>query len=541
MTPSLRILLTGIFCLTTLRTVLADEPSRPGPIVNQAADGVFELHLKPPLGPGYIDETRTKEELIAAFRKLMDRYAEAEVPCVFLNVCYQRAACPSEVWDTYWDVEEPEKRTVKWARKAWVAHSKGVDPFAVCVARCREKGISPWMSIRMNDTHYIKDPTRSSTFWQAHPELRRTPGGGYDFAQKAVQEHYLALVAELMDRYDCDGVEMDWMRFPNHFKPGEEEAGQAHLNAFMRRAKALVDKAAARRGHPVKIAARIPAVPEAALAAGLDGITWAREGLADILVLSAIWRPSDLDIPIERWREQIGPVEHKYLLAAATDLWIQSSRGGTLMRDDVQSQAGFTAAMLDRGADLIYLFNHFSADDFRMTFTGDDGRTVTMPDESREILYTAGRMEVATAHPRRHVLSVHDPAPPGYKPPLPAAIDAEHPAQFQIHTGPKPTGGHAVVRIGLADRPGFQDARLTVRFNGTPCQPIEDLLPPASIPKGAYKNGGVPHVAFVAPRVCRFEVPVDAVRRGANSIEIGLAEGGGQKVVWLEVFLDPED
>jgi hypothetical protein len=255
------------------------------------------------------------------------------------------------------------------------------------------------MSIRMNDTHYIGDPAASNTFWQKHPELRRTGGGGYDFAQPAVRDHYLALVEELAKRYDCDGVELDWMRFPHHFKPGQEQAGRKHLTDFMHSTHALAAAAAARRGHPVKIAARIPAVPEAALALGMDGVTWIKEGLADMLVLSAVWRPSDTDIPIEWWRGLIGPVEHPYLLAAATDLWIQSAPGGSLMKDDLETQRGFTAAMLDRGADLIYLFNHFNASDFRRTCATPDGRTAVLQDEYQALLHTAGRMEQAAGKP----------------------------------------------------------------------------------------------------------------------------------------------
>ncbi len=526
-------------CTAVVYPARADDTAHNrGPIVNLAADGVAHLYLRPEFE---IDGSHSKEELVGAFEQVVDRYARANVPYLFLNVCYQRTAYDSAVWDSYWDVKDPDRQVTGWPRRMWLTNRAGVDPFAVCVKRCRQKGISPWMSVRMNDTHYVNDPTRSSTFWQKHPELRRNSGnGGYDFARLEVRQYYLALLEELLRRYDCDGIELDWMRFPSHFRPGHEDQGQQHLNDFMRRAKQLAEKAAKLRGHPVKIAARIPAVPQAGLARGMDGVQWVRQGLADILVLSAVWRPTDTDIPIEQWRELIGPVDHEYLLAAATDLWIQSSPGGRLMRDDLETQRGFTTAMLDRGADLIYLFNHFNTNDFRLKLHAADGRE-RIRDENHELLETAGRMKAALSGPRRHVLSFHDPAPPDYRPLLPAEISSSRSATCRIYTGPIPEHARVVVRIGLAKSPGLKTAQPATRLNGIECRPVIDLSIPASIPFKPSSGNVVPHVAYVAPRVVQFEAPLESILRGSNRIEVTLKQGPPQKIVWVEVYVDPRN
>lgn len=533
---------TGTLLFITLLTggftprVEADAPQNRGPIVNMAADGIAHLYLRPAFK---IDGSHSKAELIAAFQELVDRHARAKVPYLFLNVCYQRTIYESAAWDSYWDVEHPERQVADWPRRMWLAHRAGVDPIAVCVDRCRETGIAPWMSVRMNDTHYITDSTKSSTFWQQHPELRRDRANdGYDFAHKKVRDYYLALVEELFQRYDCDGVELDWMRFPYHFRRGHEDAGRKHLNEFMRRAKQLAVKATEKRGHPVKISARIPAVPEAALALGMDGVTWVREGLVDVLVLSGTWRPTDTDIPIEKWREQIGSVPHKYLLAAASDLWIQSSTGGQLMKDDLETQRGFTAAMLDRGADLIYLFNHFNTNDFRLQLHSPEGN-ITVRDENQELLKTAGRMEASLAGPRRHVLSFHNPGPPGVSPLLPAELSSGKPIAFGLHTGPKPERGQAVIRIGLAKSPGVKQAKVSVRINRSESRPIADLSAPPSIPFKPLPGGGVPHIAYVAERVMQFDAPLKSLHRGANQLEVTFQQGSAQKIVWVEVYINP--
>ena len=60
-------------------------------------------------------------------------------------------------------------------------HSRGIDPYALWIARSRKHKIAPWISMRMNDLHNVDDPGSymHSTFWRSHPEFRRVP---YRFA-----------------------------------------------------------------------------------------------------------------------------------------------------------------------------------------------------------------------------------------------------------------------------------------------------------------------------------------------------------------------
>jgi hypothetical protein len=47
-------------------------------------------------------------------------------------------------------------------------------------------------------------------------------------------------------------------------------------------------------------------LPEASIGWGLDGVAWVKEGLVDILVLTARWATADFDIPVDRWRKLLG-------------------------------------------------------------------------------------------------------------------------------------------------------------------------------------------------------------------------------------------
>lgn len=506
-----------------------------GLIVNVSADAMFECVPFPaPL------EKAAAEQMVEGYNGLIERYVGTQVSHLFFNVNFQRAAYRSTAWDSYWDVGDPAKQTSGWPRKSWLVFKAGVDPFAICIERARERGLSPWLSMRMNDTHYINDATKANRFWQQHPELRRAANSGFDFAHAAVREHHMALIRELLERYDADGLELDWMRFAWHFTPGQEEQGRAILTEFMRAVRKLADGWAKTRGHPIGIAARVPSRPKFAAGLGMDGVAWVQQGLVDILIPHATWRPTDTDTPIEEWRRLIGDVKHDYTLAAGADLWIQGMPGGVLMRDNLESARGFTAAMLDRGADAVYLFNHFNTSDFRHTFARPDG-SKHLRDEYRTLMSEVGKLETVLGKPRRHVLTFVDTAPPGVPNPrpLPADLKKGKPVRFRLHTGPKPTGGRVVLRVGLDSRPDVWQAKLAAKLNGAACKPIGDLNKPGDFKP---RRGGSPvvwSVAEVAPRVAQLEAPLAAMQRGHNTVEVSLAEGGDQRIVWLEIYLVP--
>jgi hypothetical protein len=50
----------------------------------------------------------------------------------------------------------------------------------------------------------------------------------------------------------------------------------------------------------------------------------------------------------------------------------------------------------------------------------------------------------------------------------------------------------------------------------------------------------VVNVTGVGPRVVQFKVPLAAVRRGYNAVEVRLTEGEDQRVIWPEIFVSPE-
>ncbi len=505
-------------------------------IVNQAADAIVGCpKLAKPLGGG-----ATRAMATAALRRVVDQYEATRVSHIFWNVCYQRAAYRSDAWASYWDVPDPDKNTVDWPRRYYELHRLGIDDaFALLIPRCRERGISPWVSLRMNDMHYHDDPFRMNPFWNDNPQFRiRKKSGfdnGFDFTRTEVRAHYMKLVGEVLSRWDVDGLELDWMRFPNLFRKGDAEKARAALTAFMREVRAESVAAARRLGHPVGIAVRVPATPEFARGLGMDAVTWAREGLVDVLIPCSLWRPSFPDVPVEEWRQRVG---RDCLIVPGTDLWIGGMPGGAVAATGMAPIRGFTASMLDRGADAIYLFNHFAPTDMPLSgLTVETG--VDRGSTQGDLLAIAGDPVKALAGPRRHVLTFHDPVPPNssYRAPLPAPITPDRSAHFRLHIGPEPAGGNCLIRVGLGESDGYATAVLSASVNGVACRAVDDLPLPVRVQRAHH--GGKLYLAEVAARLLQFETSGDSLCRGYNRIEIGLANGKPQQVIWLELYVDP--
>lgn len=471
--------------------------------------------------------TRQPEDMtIEGLHAFVDQYADTKVSHLFLCPNAMRASFKSKTRDAIWELGEqempPPGSGQAWMKNARLLHERGLDPYAIWIERCREQGISPWLTMRMNDIHDVPNEKSymHSTFWLAHPEYWRVPhdtSGGWtaralDFAHPEVREHAMAFIKELLERYDPDGLELDWMRFGWHFKAGEEAKGVEILNQFMRDVRALTDGWSKKRGHPIKLGARVPAHPDAARGLGMDGVQWAKEGLVDMLVPCPFWTTSDFDIPVELWREQIGTTAEVVVIAPGLEHNTRGFPGGGPIKNDLPATRGFAASAWHRGADQIYLFNYM-----------DSGTIPVSKDDYRVLLEEGLALEVVTTKPRRHIQSFRDTVPPGF--PNGAVLPAEGPeATFAINLGPKPDAGSVRFLIGLAKRDGVDAATWSASVNGVPCGASSDVDEIDPFPGAA--------------RVIAFPCSLDAIRAGTNSVVV--RQPDGQQIVWAEFRINPD-
>jgi hypothetical protein len=256
---------------------------------------------------------------VAAF---VDQYANTQVRELMFSANSMRTSFASQAWNPIWKGYDPNgaddqpllastpaaarKGARSWIHTAWQLHQDGIDPYALWLARARKHGIAGWLSMRMNDVHNVDDEQSymHSDFWRAHPEYRRvtyrldrSADRAFDYGHKAVRDYHFSLIRELVERYDFDGLELDWMRFGYHFKPGHERAGLALLTEFTAEVRALLNVWEKRRGHKIRLGARVPSRPATARGLGYDVAEWSRRKLIDMLVITPFWATAETDMP----------------------------------------------------------------------------------------------------------------------------------------------------------------------------------------------------------------------------------------------------
>ena len=225
----------------------------------------------------------------------------------------------------------------------------GVDPYALLLAEARRHGLEALLTYRMNDIH--GDSYLEHRFWLQHPEYRLPkpseawPGHvGLDFGQDAVRDYNFRLIEEAVQRYDCDGIELDFVRTAWFFQNGTEAERIAKMNDLVRRVCQMLDAEGQKRGRRLVLAARVLSRYQECRNVGLDPVAWAKAGWIDFLTVSPN-TGTMYDLPIKLWKELIKNVPIYGCSDAATPPVDYRLAAKNFWKD---------------GADGIYLFNFFT-------------------------------------------------------------------------------------------------------------------------------------------------------------------------------------
>jgi hypothetical protein len=178
----------------------------------------------------------------------------------------------------------------------------GIDPLRVFDEETKKRNIESFFSYRINgtDMSMIK-PLSKPLLKESHPEwlIRAWEAyhnpGYWNFAIPEVRDYKVAILREIAENYNFDGIEIDFARIPICLAPGHQWENRAHLTEFMRDVRRMTQEVAQRRGRPFLIAARVPANVVGCHFDGMDVETWARENLVDIFALGN--RSLEADLP----------------------------------------------------------------------------------------------------------------------------------------------------------------------------------------------------------------------------------------------------
>jgi hypothetical protein len=507
------------------------------------------------------------EMTVEGLERTVDFYAQGDqLAGLAFCVNMQRALFASKTWETMIDGYDPalgdDQPVIKRggeSRGLAELRRKGIDQFEVWVRRARYHGIEAYLSMRMNDCHGLeghgdwwKNRTKgsdqdhfqfhASEFWKKHPELRRAPyryersfESGFDFAHREIREHTLKFIAEVFDRYDMDGFELDWMRWLNMFAPGGEAAGLAILNDFVAQVNALRRQAEKRRGHAIGLRHRVPAEPLACEAMGYDVPAWVEMGAAEQVILSAMGGCANFDYPIPLWRRLVG--KNVKLLALAETI---GAPYPGVYANDYHFLWGSASAALEHGADGVYLFNEC----YRETGTELERKLLS------EMLGSIGSPDTLQRRARRYAVTFPQIPGPGRALGNALPVPLTNPkigANFarlaetimlRIPVGRKSEATDYVLRLGFSSETpvGKLDA-MPVWLNTHPVTrgevpPYRDLM---SEPFPKHAGGQVPDVAT---HLLHYALPADSLHHDVNIVEFEPPAVEGS-LVWAEVIAAP--
>jgi hypothetical protein len=322
------------------------------------------------------------------------------------NMGYPSTVAPMFHW------EQSPRDTIRGAKIYWKRMDNNlrnlvrdsIDPVGMVMQRAWFRGMGSFLSLRMNDLHDVDSPESPllSPFWRNHPEYRvgGYPGWGayaLNYAIPEVREYSYAILREICERYDPDGLEMDFMRFPYYFppRPDSMQVYEALMTDFVRRVRNMTTEYSRRRGRPMVLSARVPTSLSGCSYMGLDPATWAKDDLIDLLTI-APFLSTQPEMPVQEFKNACGNVP----IYAGLE-YTMGTR--SMLREQKRASA---ALLYAAGADGIYLFNYFVYWDAGLNADMDVLRELADPDllSRTDKLYTIA--------PTRHPIPMVTPPSP---------------------------------------------------------------------------------------------------------------------------------
>ncbi|MEC7557281.1 MAG: hypothetical protein VYA32_08895 [Planctomycetota bacterium] len=261
----------------------------------------------------------TVEDLREAIREVS--FEGSQVDTVLLCVNAQVMYYPTKVGTMLGSLATPEeKKKLPRNIQQWISNlnhfvKRGIDPWAVMVAEAKRQKREVLLSFRMNDGH---DGVHLETrFWRDNKKFHCfDPDQGHtlNYGHKEVRDHMFLLIQEAVRRYDCDGIELDFNRFPILFKGGTTTERIAKMNSFVRRLRTMLDAEGKKRKRRLVLGVRpptenydVPATYQGSRKVGCDPVAWARNGWIDFVTVSRFLSVT-FDLPVAPWKKLITEV-----------------------------------------------------------------------------------------------------------------------------------------------------------------------------------------------------------------------------------------
>ena len=416
--------------------------------------------------------------------------------------------------------------------KQWLG--EGVDWVEQLVKETRRRKLEVFWNHRISEVECLPEGGLSK---QPHPlkvehpdwavATSWWPQGMWNLAAAGLREHKVAILRELMTRYDLDGIQIDFSRHIPCLPVGHQWELRGHVTEFMRMVRLMLLEVAQQRGRPLLLAAKVPQTLEGCHADGFDVKAWADQHLVDVLTLGS----RSMDVDVEGIRAAVGNDVH--LQPCFDDHHTTDGyRYGS-----IEFLRGVFANHFQRGADSVATFNWSVGTPEVCRIVGSDVGPPSHQAAYQEVgdpKSMAGKDKFFAIERRGGYpwadgfFNRNDTAP------LPKQFtDDEREAKFTLHISDAPPASDVkaslTLRCVLFQADEADD--FEIRFNGTrlsvttrdPEWKDAQIFSPKPQPTSGYK----PRPIDPKQRLLRLDcaVPVKAWKPGSNEVEIRVSSG----------------
>ena len=474
----------------------------------------------------------------------VDQYLKTNTTDLLFDIFCQYSATDTFFWDTYADKYEQTEENghaVDYKDRyegIYTLNKKyNTDPYKIWIDRCNEVGLGSWISVRMNDCHrngnngpyflysnFLYEAEEKG--WTLGDEYGRYYGRSYDFGVKEIRDKYLGYIKEQLSRYNAYGMELDYMREPMCVKYGTTDKKECieTMNGFMRDVKKIVEECEKIHGHKIKVAVRVPRDYEQSLYYGFDAVTWAKEGLIDVLIPTPRFASSDNGIPVAEWKKLAPGVE----LAPGIDTLVVTA-AGRLGFMSAETARGNHASFVAQGADSLYTYNYFM-DPADAEGTGANLEAHNYA-RSMDVLTSCNcNYEDILKHPTRFALiwqeSNNFPFAHQLWKPIPASLEKAA-KEFTLNTGDIPKDKTVYLVLGFEN---YNDG-INVSVNGNALDKGEDVSLTSLPGIGSQPDGYVPQGTS-----CKlYKLTHDMLTRLSQTVSVS-SEKDGAVINWVEIY-----
>ncbi|MFH1918921.1 MAG: hypothetical protein ABIP48_03400 [Planctomycetota bacterium] len=436
-------------------------------------------------------------------------------------------------WNEYFGIESSKDQT----RIVHPVHRyilDGGDPFGVFLTACRRADQKAFISVRLNDGHHLENvevPKNTSgihtisKFYAEHPEYRIGPKLGnwdqhvHNWAIPEARAHKLALIRELCEMYDMDGLELDFMRHTSYFRLDETTPAQRCkvITEFVAEVRRALD-ANAPPGKRPWLCARVPGLVSWHDRLGIDLVALYEAGLDMVNVSSYYFTQQHHDLAEIRKLVPRAAVYLEMCHCTMTGQAMGPGRGDIRQFTRTTDQQFYTTAHVAyrRGADGVSLFN--------FVYYREHGHPDRAPfnEPPFHVLKHLGDPEWLARQPQWYVLAK------AWNTPLPKRFERGQTHLFTLDMAPtEHQKADGLVRLRTAG--DSSDCRWSVTINSTALDPAGFVRKPLDHPYEAGLGEPSQYACFRCPRA--------AVQDGPNEIAVTLQEGPTTTIECLDLVL----